>query len=283
MIGISTGVLESGFQMLGMIGRYQMTFQKISEAFPTVGVIPVEATLEIAQGLNWIQANANGVVALTAAGQNTVSLPGYPQRLRRALLDYVESQRPPWLQNAIYGRKRVLSFLSPEVHQIFREAFVHEGANEDVVKFWSDLAARARGQRADKLTEIGRGGEKLTLKYEKRRTNREPKWISLESNEDGYDVLSIVDRADSRLLRIEVKATTQGKSGTIHITRNEWQTALDNDTYTFHIWDLIAEEIAVVSPDDLRGHIPVEQRDGKWETVVIPIRVVDHLFSKRCV
>ena len=46
---------------------------------------------------------------------------------------------------------------------------------------------------------------------------------AIDNNEDGYDVLSIIDAGDSRSLLIEVKTSTMGVAGFFHLTRNEWE------------------------------------------------------------
>ena len=76
--------------------------------------------------------------------------------LRQALLDYMEIERPPWLQNASFGRARVLSFAGSDIAQVFVEADLAHGTDDNVVAFWDAMAAKARGQKIDRLTEIGR-------------------------------------------------------------------------------------------------------------------------------
>lgn len=71
--------------------------------------------------------------------------------LRRAILDYVEIERPPWLQQALNGRARVLAFSGPKVAQVMIEAGLKAGVSADVVEFWDELAARARGLRDARL------------------------------------------------------------------------------------------------------------------------------------
>ena len=78
------------------------------------------------------------------------------------LFDYIDAARPPWIQNASFGRSRVLSFAGSTIAQVFVEANLAHGTDDDVVAFWDALTARARGQKNDRLTEIGRQGERLT-------------------------------------------------------------------------------------------------------------------------
>lgn len=98
-------------------------------------------------------------------------------------------------------------------------------------------AARARGERGVRLNTTCREGERLTIEYETKRTGREPKWISVESNMDGYDVLSVISPMDKQLLSIEVTASKSGLKEYFHLTPNEWMLALKTNRHLFHLWD----------------------------------------------
>ena len=127
--------------------------------------------------------------------------------------DYIDVVLPPWVQNASFGRARVLSFAGSEIAQVFVEAGLAHGTDDGVVAFWDELAARARGQKSGRLTAIGRHGERLSLAYEENRTGQKPEWVAIENNADGYDVLSVVGSDNLRQLSIEVKTSTMGLAG----------------------------------------------------------------------
>jgi len=202
--------------------------------------------------------------------------------LRQALLDYIDVVRPPWVQNATFGRKKVIAFAGNQIGQVFVEAGLASGTDEAVVSFWDSMAALARGQKNDRLAMIGRQGERLTLEFEQGRTGRTPKWVAIDNNEDGYDVLSVVDVSDSRPLSIEVKSSTQGLSGTLFLSRNEWERALETDNHTFHLWDIRPNRqpsLAVVSVSEIEVHIPLDRQDGNWAIAEIPFRVFATNFA----
>lgn len=206
---------------------------------------------------------------------------GYEARVRRALLDYIDVVRPPWIQNATFGRNRVITFAGSDIAQVFVEAGLAYGTDKDVVDFWDELAARARGQKGVRLNAVGRAGERLTIELETRRTGRAPKWVSVDSNADGYDVLSVAGPADSRHLSIEVKATTVGAAGSFHLTANEWERAIVSDLYAFHLWDMRAAipALAVLSKEDVDPHIPADRGNGRWESVEIPFGAFSERFE----
>lgn len=147
--------------------------------------------------------------------------------------------------------------------------------NGDVEKFLAALP-----KEPTRLTGIGRAGERLTIAHERERTGHEPKWISVESNEDGYDVLSVAGRSDARLLSIEVKATTVGTGGSFHLTANEWDRAVFNDIHAFHLWDISrpVPSLAVLAKTEVAPHVPDNRGNGAWESVEIPFGAFSGMF-----
>ncbi|MGK2914720.1 MAG: DUF3883 domain-containing protein [Porticoccaceae bacterium] len=281
MTAFSPGLVQSCFELLEMAVRRKLPSAQISVEFSRIGVMPSARVVELAQILNWLQAGADGSAVVTIGGERVMSFGGYEGRIRQALLDYIDIVRPPWIQNATFGRARVLSFAGSDIAQVFVEAGLAHGFGDEIVAFWDEIAARARGQKGARLTGIGRAGERLTIAYERERTGREPKWISVESNEDGYDVLSVAGREDERLLSIEVKATTVGIGGGFHLTTNEWDRAVFNDIHAFHLWDISrpVPSLAVLSKVEVDPHVPANRGGGAWESVEISFGAFADQFS----
>ena len=263
-----------------------MPFQQMRSELPRHGGMDVGRLLEVAQQLYWLRANDMGVAVLTPAGARLIAIDMDYLRLRQAMLDYVEVIRPPWIKNAIDGRLRVLSFSPTEIAQSLIEAELARGYDTEVVQFWDRLAALARGLRSAELGEIGREGERLTLDFERKRTGREPKWRSVESNSDGYDVLSIASADDTGLLPIEVKASRMGLRGTFHLTRNEWDATELMPLHQFHLWDLSrhgSPTLAVVPRADVAPHVSADRGVGQWRETEISFTAFSHCFaSRRC-
>ncbi|MCH7290194.1 DUF3883 domain-containing protein [Acinetobacter sp. ANC 3926] len=248
-----------------------------------IGSNPSIKTVDTAEALKWLKFNSEGFAEITPAGCELISLITYESQLRQALLDYVDIVRPPWLQNAMYGRISVLRFAGNEIAQIFFEAGLVCKNDDDIVRFWDLLAAKARGQKHDYQIEIGRKGERLTIEYEKERTGKEPKWIALDNNSDGYDVLSILYANKNQPLTIEVKTTTQGIDGFFYLTRNEWEMSVGSNSHCFHLWNLRVESepfLAILTLEDLQNHIPVNCGNGAWESVKIPFLSFREKFTK---
>lgn len=282
MIAFSPGLAQGCFDLLSIASRNTLTFHEIHSSFAYFGSIAASKVVETTQGLRWIRANDDGTVGVTHSGLQLLGIVGYEAMLRQALLDYIDVVLPPWVQNASFGRSRVLSFSGSEIAQVFVEAGLAHGTDENVVAFWDELAARARGQKTGRLTAIGRHGERLSLTYEENRTGRKPEWVAIENNADGYDLLSVVESDNLRQLSIEVKTSTLGLSGVFHLTRNEWERALDSMNHVFHLWDTranVVPRLAIVEPKQMQTHIPTDLGSGSWESVAIPFNAFDSLFT----
>lgn len=281
MIGLSPGVAYACFNLLGLVERHSLPFERLRAELPRTDKVDVGKLIDLCQELAWLRSNDGGVAVLTPRGARIAQGDGDPAKLRLALLDYVEIAAPPWVKLAIDGRKKLLTFAPPGVAQCLVEAELAAGYSEQVVAFWDQLAAIGRGLRGAELTEIGRQGERLSLAYERERTGREPKWRSVESNADGYDVLSIADREDARPVQIEVKASRAGLRGAMHLTRNEWDATELMPLHRFHLWDVASQPpaLAVVPRSELAKHVPADQNDGCWQTVQVPFAVFASAFS----
>ena len=267
---------------MALATRQRLTFAEIKNSFAYLGGLPSLKVVETAQALNWLSAGEHGHAELTPCGTRLLSIAGYEAQLRQALLDYVDIEHPSWVQNASFGRRRVIGFADSQVAQVFVEAGLADGIADDVVAFWDAMAARARGQRDDRLSQIGRLGERLTIAFEARRTGKMPTWVAIDNNADGYDVLSVMDSSDTRQLTIEVKTSTQGAAGFIMLTRNEWQMALESNFHVFHLWnvsDASRPKLAIVSNDLILEHMPQDQGLGQWDSTKVPFSAFESLFT----
>jgi len=235
------------------------------------------------QGMGWLRSDENGMAELTPSGYRLVALQGYEPMLRQALLDHIDAESPPWVQCAAYGRSRVMAFAGNGVAQVFVEAGLANGFDDEVVAFWDKLAARARGLRDAKLSELGRDGERLTIKHEEIRTGVKPKWVAINNNADGYDVLSVVGEDDARALSIEVKVSSMGMSGSLHLTRNEWEMSQERERHLFHLWDLRSgpPRLAKVHAPAMLNHVPADAGRGRWEVVEVPFSAFAPMFESQ--
>ncbi|MDO8074830.1 DUF3883 domain-containing protein [Janthinobacterium sp. SUN176] len=280
MLAFSPGLAQGCFELLEIVSRSSLTFPQIHASFAYFGSLPTAKIVATAQVIGWLRANDEGIASISPSGARLISLVGYQPMLRQALLDYIDTERPPWVQNATYGRSRVIRFAGRELAQVFVEAGLASSTDDEIVAFWDSMAALARGQKNGRLLEIGRLGERLSIAHELARTGRPPKWIAIDNNEDGYDVLSVVDSEDLRPLSIEVKTSTLGIAGSMHLTRNEWGRAQEVENHLFHVWSMKLNEpaLAILTPEVLQGHIPLNAGQGSWEMVEVPLEAFRDRF-----
>lgn len=282
MIVLSPGVAQAAFELVDIVRQHQVTQQQLSRAFPRVLSIDCDTARALAMGLGWIAESGDGLLTATDLGNLILATPVYEDRLRQAIWSYVDQVRPPWIANAPSGRSRVMRFVGPQLAQVFAEAGLASELDEAAIGFWDELAARARGRESHRNTAIGRRGERLSFEYETARTGIEPRWVSLDSNSAGYDILSRVHADAAAPLLVEVKASVAGVDGTCHISRNEWAMAADSVHYVFDLWaidDTAPALFARVAAKEMESHIPTDAGSGSWETVAVPFNAFRDRFG----
>lgn len=279
---LSPSVAFGCVELLGVVSRNAITAEGVLSL--SLGAVPARDVLAAVLELSWVTtAPETGLLTLTLKGAAALAAPDDRVRLRHLILDHLYIESPPWLQLAASGRREVLLQAPKGICQVFVDAGLAYGDDPDTVIFWDTLAARARGMRNAVLAETGRMGERLTLAHESRRTGREPKWVALDSNADGYDVLSRVSNKDTRRLTIEVKTSSQAAlSGLFHLTRNEWNLALDSLHHVFHLWNVSTDppDLAILEVEQVAKHVPSDEGHGVWESARIPFAAFECSFSR---
>ncbi len=277
----SPGIVDGCFILIDKIGKAPMPLSSIVLAFPKLGSVRSELVLQTSQEMGWIAADESGETKVTVLGARILEQSDARGKFRRALLDYVERENPSWVEQACFGRNKVVTFAPGAIRQIIDECGLTTGFDDETVAFWDMLAAMARGMRDDVLTRIGREGERLSLKHEERRTGVKPKWVAVDSSSKGYDVLSVASREDLSKCTIEVKASSLGVNGRFHLTCNEWNVATRGKNHLFHLWDLTISppRLAVIIPQQMIKHMPLNSGSGEWESVEVPMSAFGQFFA----
>lgn len=262
---------------------YLLTPSTITELFSRDFGVPAEEALDFCMQCGWVVASPSRFLIPSKRGMTIVGEKDYQEQLRQQLSDFILFFQPPWSKLLPRGRVKALVSMSAESRQCFQEAgLAIPTATEEIVAWWDTLPSCSRGFRSDALLEIGRKGERLSIEYEKRRTGREPKWQSIESNMVGYDLHSVVSGQDPAGLLIEVKASQGGpKGGSFHISLNEWTVASNSLHYCFHIWARVFAEkpmMAVLSVEDVAPHVPKNVGAGYWCEAAIPFESYSSRF-----
>lgn len=196
--------------------------------------------------------------------------------IRHVLLAY----QPVWARVMLKGRSRFYEALERDEQSVFRQTgILEEPPEHDFVEWWDILTKELR--LIDDLEKMARAreAERLSLAHEAERLQKEgieetPKWIGLDDNTKGYDVLSY-ERDGNQIVNklIEVKSTIASPLR-FRLTRNEWEQADKSGTaYVFHIWDMQKNPPAlfVRTVEEVRPHIPSDNEKGKWNDAVIPL------------
>lgn len=277
---LSPGVAFGCIELLGAVSRE--AFTPAGAESLALGSVPSRDILKAAMDLQWIVTSLDGLLVPAIRGERAISALDDTARLRLLVLDHIDAENPLWIQLAPRGRREVLLQAPKGVSQVLVEAGLAYGQDTETVGFWDALAARARGIRATSLSETGRIGERLSIEAEQKRTGCKPKWIALDSNADGYDVLSRVSAEDSRRLTIEVKTSAQGLAGFLHLTRNEWGLATESLNHVFHLWNIRTNppRLAVLDTETVAIHIPDNRGSGEWEAAEIPFITFESSFSE---
>ncbi len=193
---------------------------------------------------------------------------------------------PEWAKLMTLGRGRFIKRLSSEdyrdIRSLFRQAKLLEDppSSEDVA-WWDNIQAHVRLQNDAEKLRRARVAEQLSIQYESTRLAKlglplEPRWMAIEDNTVGYDVLSYNPGQFGPLNKlIEVKSSIASPLR-FFLTRNEWEQANKfGKAYVFHVWDLQREPAVLYEKtvEQIAPHVPQDNKKGQWKTAVIPVGV----------
>jgi len=188
--------------------------------------------------------------------------------------------QPIWAKSMKQGRIRFINSLGVNDQGIFAAAgLLGDPPTMEVVSWWDDVVGHARLAIDIQKMEQARIAEALSIEYEQNHLNeigitKHPKWVGLDDNFAGYDVLSYDLENGSEVNRmIEVKSTINSPLR-FFVSRNEWNTADSiGDAYSFHVWNMASNppQLHIRSVEDIRPHIPSDNAKGSWSNAAIPI------------
>ena len=274
MSNFAVGALYSSQKFLHMVREQAIIGEAFSASYQRFEVADAQVILELVQQCGWVSVRSDGVLQLTERGLVIAGHANAELCLRAQIADLIAIENPSWAKRILLGRYEAKKIMPRPVVQCFDECGLFVGTDAEVVEWWDSAAQSVRAKKSGVFMAIGRAAERMTVIYERNRTGTEPKWQSIETNVSGFDVLSKRDADIPDLLKIEVKGSTmRTKEATFLLTRNEWQTAQNSDSYCFHLW-LFQEQpkLLVVDGPDLSAHVPANQGEGQWETATIRFR-----------
>ena len=227
-------------------------------------------------------------VELDAVVRSTAILTVSHSFYRYCIFDIINAVDVPWARTIKLGRARLLTLLSRDEHQCFREArLLDDPPDDDLVGWWDELSCAVRAVANSDAMERARRAERLSIDLERRRLANlgiplEPRWVAVEDNTAGYDILSYDAGTHGPLNRlVEVKSTIASPLR-FYVTRNEWNHAVDAQSqYYFHVWDLSRTPpfLYEFTQSHVAPHIPVDSGAGAWDVAVVPVSVLRRASS----
>lgn len=191
---------------------------------------------------------------------------------------------PEWAKLMTLGRGRFIKRLGGEeyrdVRSLFRQArLLDDPLSVDDIEWWDDIQAHVRHHHDAEKMRRARAAEQLSIEYERKLLAKfglsvTPRWMAMEDNTVGYDILSYSLGQFGPLSKlIEVKSTIASPLR-FFLTRNEWEQAKKfGKTYVFHIWDM-GKQPAVLyerTVEQIAPHVPQDNKKGQWKTAMIPV------------
>jgi hypothetical protein len=212
---------------------------------------------------------------LTKRGEALISKKNEVEQLKAFVIDYINKIYPQYASLIKGGREKAAIFLPDYLRQILNETKIFVSI-QSYHEFTKSLVQAAPKFNDCRKKEIGTYGEELSIKYEKKRVKKHPKWIAAEDDGAGYDLESSFHTFNNTRLFIEVKTTTMPLDhGAIYISRNEWETAKTKwNCYLFHIWVTKHSCLKpfIFKPTHIKKYIPKDGLGGWWCDVGIKVR-----------
>lgn len=184
------------------------------------------------------------------------------------------------LELVTYGREKLVSNLTDDEKQVFRNgALLEKIPSLEVVLWWDQIRIAGRNEFNHKLLSQGREAERWTMEFEISKTAHLgeefiPQWVALESDHYGYDILSYRPNTQFAPLAIliEVKSFANPTFPHFYVTKTEWDKATETaNNYIFFVWCISNKTYKVYTHTEIEKHIPTNNEGGNWQTVLITL------------
>lgn len=179
-----------------------------------------------------------------------------------------------------YGREKLISSLSDDERQVFRNGGLLEKIpSPEVIEWWDKIRGLGRINLNEKLLFQGRQAERWTIELEQIKTANlgtefQPVWVALDSDYYGYDILTYRKDSNSNIttLLIEVKSFSNPLMPQIYISRNEWEKSNEiGNNYQFIVWCTTTHSHKFFTNYEIAKHIPINQGEGTWQNVLVKL------------
>lgn len=272
------GVLYRALDLLEAVATDSPSERSLHDAFRLFRGVSLSAVLDVCREAGWLSSGIDGRTSVTSSGSSLLAITDTELRLREQIAHLLHARRPPWARAILQGRSAVTQYAPSDALQCLQEAGLIESIEPDVISWWDKQASLYRDEENAKNVATGRVGERLSVMFEETRTGIRPRWISLEFEGSGYDILSRMSRLDPGPLAVEVKTSVRRwEEAEFHLTRNEWDYLSGHPNSTVHLWSVYTKPVlfAVLSIEALSNHIVADMGDGKWSLMTCPFRIVE--------
>lgn len=282
MIRLSVNLLNTTLEFLKTIDIFDSCNVKQLPLITHFYQIPYENLYDISSKCKWIH-KKDKKICISESGKEILNNQTDQQAtFRKMIFDYTCCYKPIWGYRIPFGRKEASLMMSKDDISCFYEAgLLTSVPDRNIISWWDKLAAKFRMHSEEYRNDIGRTGEFLTIQYEENRTNAKPKWISLETNLAGYDIISQISNNNDTSLLIETKSSSQNiNNAYFYISSREWDTATISKNYSFYLWLIGTQnKLAIISPKMVGQYIPINKGVGEWTSAKIPFNVFEREFK----
>lgn len=197
---------------------------------------------------------------------------------QQILLEYLKKQEFIWLNRCFAGRRVLIDSLDNEsLNSLKFKSCINESGvglennSENTLRWWNELYDFFRSKNEKAIASYALDFEFKTKEFEDKRIKGNSEIVSVEDNGAGYDIRSWIDENKENYLCIEVKSSvkpmTQAKA---FISRNQWTIADSlGESFMFYFW--CQNQLARLSVEEVRKHVPLNANDGTWEKFNIPM------------
>ena len=187
--------------------------------------------------------------------------------------NYLKNVDPDWVLFVKKGFKEVENYAPKRMKIIFKNLNLFDIKNKKVRDWWISLRGLNKSKNYKRLQEIGSEGEEIILNYERKRINKEPVRVSLQSDYYGYDILSYKKANSDKKIRIEVK-NCENNQLHFHLTRNEYNNSNSSNYYFYFIdsRNKKARVLYIFQINLIKNDISKDRGTGSWSTIKIPMK-----------
>lgn len=269
------------------------------------GKIPVQKGLKICLATRSIEINSNSTATISDDGQTLVNPSSLSdpssEELREIVRVLLNQNKMSWVVFCSEDSTAFRTAVPDNWEKILDNCGLFNLADPDIFKWWQALFFKYDQDKEARLKKIGDIGESLTYKLEIERVSKDGydpsvkvNWAASIDDTLGFDILSINGTYHSNdretPLYIEVKSSELKnlKFFRFHISRNEWDTALDNlEDYFFYCWVGVKSNGSfhsgpyIISAKDIAKLVPADQStQSEWRMCRMTVDLTSYILYK---